>query len=177
MEVLPHALDLVVVRAVWRQKVQSNPTGKSRQGHMDDFARVNPIVVEDYMNDGCLFVDSQQPLQKGDEQSAGLALSFYPDQLPSPRVQSPGQISFDVLSRSPRFFLLTVPHPVETDFRVEMDIDFVFVDRYMPTRKRRHQLTDRVQTACFRRFCPRAGHGRPRASAPGLDQRQRSTHG
>jgi hypothetical protein len=50
VQVFPHTLDAVVVRAVWRQEVQAYPAACRRQRQLSALAVVNLVVVQDHMN-------------------------------------------------------------------------------------------------------------------------------
>src|SRR5205807_2296299 len=177
MQVLPHAINLVAGRAVGWQKMQANSTAETSQRRLGNLAVMNAVVIQYHMDYRRVGVASQQFIQQRDEQGASLACAFNPQHLSGINVQAASQIPLHVLPRSKSFFLLPAAHPVEADFRIEMNIDLVFIDGPVPAWQRGQQLTDLVQTPCFGGFRPGTAHGRTRPAAACLHQRQGPAHG
>src|SRR5580765_30063 len=116
-------------------------------------------------------------LQQGDEQCTRFSLALDPEHSSALRIQGTRKIALDVLPRSLHLLLLAANHPVQTDFRVEMDIDFIFVNRDVSMGQRGQQVAESVQTSRFRGFRPRATNHWTWAAASRFDQGQGPTHG
>src|SRR6185437_7043427 len=123
-----------------------------------------------------LSIDLRQLAEHVQEQPTVLPGSLHPVDFTRPHVQGARQIAFLILARSPRFLLLALAHPVQTDLRIQMDIDLVFVHRGLVSRQGGHQLTQGVHTPGFYRGKPRTLHAWTRIGPSRSDQRQGTTH-
>ena len=92
-------LDPVVVRTVWRQKVQPELLSELRQPQPGLPAAVDDEVVQHHVDHRLVRVLDQQLLQQVDEQPAGLPLALHPDRTVRRRVHRAGEIALHVLAR------------------------------------------------------------------------------
>ena len=85
------------------------------------------VVVHDERYRFCPSVRRFKPLQQADEQRRTFAVAAHVADFARSAVQRSGQIVFFVLPRRYHAFLLSAYLPVRTDFRIKVDIHFIFV--------------------------------------------------
>src|SRR5260370_39792066 len=107
VQVLPDALDLIVVRAVGGQEMQLDfAPDWGVQAQVDERCAVNAVIVKNHVNRSRLPVMAGEFPQQAYEQSAVLSFPFDPDELSGPDIQRSGAVAVDVFARREHFFLL-----------------------------------------------------------------------
>jgi len=94
-------------------------------------ARMDDVVVENQMNSPCAPVCPAQFPQQINEQEAAFLLAFNPTDLTRMGIQGSCDEIALVVTRRDDFLLLPWQHPVATDLRVEVDVDFVDVEYHL----------------------------------------------
>ena len=142
VQVSPDAFDFVVLRAVRRQKVKADTLPfRCLQADIHCLRRVNTVVVQNDMNCLCIGMLSQLP-QHLDKQHRVLPVGLNPDEFTAADIERTGQITFLVFPRSRHLFLLSSVHPVQADFRIQMDVNFVFIERHLVPGQSLYQLAN-----------------------------------
>ncbi len=165
VEILPDPFDAIFIGAVRRQELKRNVAQVVGQCGVDDLAAVDAVVVQNYVDPFCIRIFSFYFLQQFQEQIAVFPFAFDHNQFAVFSIECSGEVSLFVLARCKYFFLCPAIHPVQTDFRVQMDIDFIFVNenfaRFEPFLRTLELLILRV-FAHFDHGQPTVGRGRPR---------------
>src|SRR5438105_8006793 len=156
--------------------MELNPTLISMQGRLRQFAVMNPVVVENHMDDLDPGMMRHQFVQQGDEQAAALPFPFDPSQQPGTYVEGTSQVTFDVLPRRDHFLLLTAYHPIPADFGIQMNVDLVFIKRPLLARQRRQQSAECRKPAGLDYGTPRATYRRSCPTPSRLNQGQGPAH-
>lgn len=128
VEILPDAFDLVFIRAVRWKKVQLESLALLRRETESHLLRaVNRIVVQDHVNSFRPRVARDEFPKQVNKQQTAFPFFLHPSH-PSGNQGLPP----DAASRSVRceyLFLLTANHPVPPDFRIQVNIHLVHIDR------------------------------------------------
>src|ERR1700730_1156284 len=106
MQILPDALDLVVLGAVRRQRMQFDAAPRTPQRPLRQVTAVDAVVVHDHMDHLGLGVTLPQLDQQADEQPTVLLGRRHPQQLPAAGIQGPGQVTLAVLPGRTHLLLL-----------------------------------------------------------------------
>jgi hypothetical protein len=177
MEVLPDALNFVVVWAIGGQEVQLDFARQiTLQGGVDDITLMNAIVVEDQVQAARLGILATQAVEQVQEQVTGFALPLDPDDHACADIEGASQVALLVFARRGHLLLLTRHHPIQADFGIEMNVHLVLIKDPFPARQRGDQALQLPQTPRFRRFVPGTADRRLGATTPGLDPSQGSAH-
>src|SRR5215471_16584485 len=120
------------------------------------------------MDDRSRWVMADELPQQPHEKFAGLAVSLDPNELAGSDIQRAGKKTLDVLARREDFLLLALQHPVGADFRVQMDVNLVFIHSHLIRGKPSDQLPDLANSPAFSAFRPRTADRRLGAAAPSL---------
>ena len=120
-------LNLVVIRTVWRKKVKHNPAVEFLNGPLSDFAGMNNIVVQDYMDRPLVRILPVEFFEQLNKQCTAFASTFHPDHASGLSIHGSRKVVFDILARSPHGLLLSRQHVVRAYFGVQVNVDFVLV--------------------------------------------------
>src|SRR6266478_9085179 len=156
VQILPNALDFVVIGAVGREEVQFDAGPRLRQCELSPHATMNLVVVQYNMNALSLWVVIQELPEHCDEQVTGLAFPLNPRETTGGWVQCPGQIAFLVLSWSEYGLLHPLQHPIAADLGIQVNVHFIKVHRHLPSRQAADHSLDLAQTQHPAGFFPRA---------------------
>jgi hypothetical protein len=110
-------------------------------GFMDD------VVIQDEVNFLSSPVGAGDPFQKRQEQPGVLPLGFGVNDTSCSGIESSGQVSLLVFTRSQNDRLPPLPHIGEADSGIEIHVRFVNVKDFFPAGTASNKTTDRIQDA------------------------------
>lgn len=148
MEVLPEALDAIVVRTVGRKEVELDAT-QPPQSATRLTALVDAVVVQNDVDAFGVTVVLGQLLEQFHEEGRVLLVGARPYDCAVASIQCPSEVGLRVLPGSHDNPLMTATHPVQPDFRVEVDIDLVLVDGNLVSGEFSDQLTNLRQASAL----------------------------
>ena len=122
VQVAPHAFDAIVVRAVRRQKMQTDSGAQGGQRDLRPLTAVDRVVVQNDVDAFCIRVVVTDQLPKlGDEQVAVFTVPVDPGESPGLGIQRSAQIALLVLARRMDALLGATQHVVRADLGIQMD--------------------------------------------------------
>src|SRR6266852_2804057 len=169
MQVLPDALDAVVVRAVGRQEVQDDAIFQVGELAENDVCRVDDVIVDHQMDLPSARIARREQSQQLAKQEGILAPATGDVQFSGAHVERSSQVELLVLAGRHDSSLSAAKHPVAPDPRVQVDIDFVTVEDGLGAARASFEPADRCQLLLAR-------ISRPRAEHDGLGHAQSSTN-
>ena len=137
VQVFPEPLDAIVVGAVRRQEVELDPAGCGRlQGQLNLLAVMDAVVVENDVDPTSVPVRLRDEFVKEiQEQEAVLSVPFDPCELAGLGIESAGEVTLLVASRSADVLLLSGQRPLWPNLGIEVNVDFVEVHNDLARRE------------------------------------------
>ena len=158
-------LNAIVVWTIQKKEVELDATQLTKSSaHL--MAGVDSVVVQNHVNVFCVCVVLSQFRKQLDEEERVLLVRSGPHQRAISCVQRSGNIGFLVLARCNHLALVAPVHPIQPNLRVEMDIDFIFVDNHLIRRKLRNQPPNTRKSSALLPFRQRAPNNGFRISPP-----------
>jgi len=176
MQILPDALDAIVIGTVRRQKVQDHFAIELGEMALRDLRRVDDEVVADDVDGPRVGVLSDERVEHGAEERAVLLGRFDPGDPASLDVPRASEIVLLILAGREHPALVAAIHPIEADLGIEMNVDFIGVENWLLVGAGAAQTQQLIEDAAFATVRPRAEHDRLRVSATRTDAPQRSAH-
>lgn len=176
MQVLPEALDAIVVGAIGRQEMQDDSAAELGDVALRDVARVDDVVVEDDVDVLRSRVVEQELVEQAAEEQAVLSLAVDPGELSSGRIEGASDIVLLILAGRDDHALLPVVHPVEANLRIEVDVDLVCVEDGLVLGRPGDEPYERCQDMLASSAWPGTEHDWLGISSSRIDVGQSSPH-
>jgi hypothetical protein len=178
VQIFPEPLDAIMVGAVRRQEVELNPGGCGRlQGQLDLLAVMDAVVVKNDVDATSVPVRLRHEFVKEiQEQEAVLPVPFDPCELAGLGIESAGEVTLLVASRSVDVLLLSGQRPLWPNLGVEMNVDFVEVHNDLARGEVVNQPLNGSQSPYATRSWPGAADGRFGPIQPNPQLSQEPTH-
>jgi len=176
VHVEPDPLDAIVIGTVGRKEMQDDAIAERFEDASRRVTLVDAVVVEHEMNAPRAAITTSEMKEQLAEEFARLRVVADDVKAPSDHVERAGEIVFLIFAGRHDAPLLTAEHPVATDLRIQMDVDFVDVEHGLALRRVLFETTNLAQNTLLSLARPRTQYDRLRRTEPRAELMQRATH-